>query len=157
MKRTLFCITVLFAVAINYSANAQTYSGEQIFYKHAEDCLIVMEQAALKMQVKGVAVVAFIPGDTTFTWTSKMKVVGAMTNESSNYLAVAYSKMGEMAETFKDSGSGVREPKKGEFGWQGGTIKKVKAGYILAAFSGASGQQDFDIASEGLDQLKSFF
>ncbi len=116
-----------------------------------------MEQAALKMQVKGVAVVAFIPGDTTFTWISRMIIVGTMSNESSNYLAVAYSKMGEMAETFQDSGSGVREPKTGEFGWQGGTIKKVKAGYIMAAFSGASGQQDFDIASEGLDQLKSYF
>ncbi len=155
MKKNLLIVALLSMCCISFTARAQ--SGDTEFIKHADECLTVMEQAALKMQVKGVAVVAFIPGDTTSTWTSKMKVVGTMTNESSNYLAVAYSKMGEMAETFKDSGSGVREPKTGEFGWQGGTIKKVKAGYILAAFSGASGQQDFDIASEGLDQLKRFF
>ncbi len=155
MKKNLLIVALLSLCSISFTARAQ--SGETEFIKHADECLTVMEQAALKMQVKGVAVIAFIPGDTTSTWTSKMKVVGAMTNESSNYLAVAYSKMGEMAETFKDSGSGVREPKTGEFAWQGGTIKKVKEGYILAAFSGASGQQDFDIASEGLDQLKRFF
>jgi hypothetical protein len=157
MKKSLVFFAVLFSCFISHSARAQTNSGEETFSKHANDCLIIMEQAALKMKVKGVAVLAFIPDNKSITWISKMRVVGTMSNESSNYLAVAYSKMGEMAETFKDSGSGVREPKTGEFGWQGGTIKKVKAGYILAAFSGASGQQDFDIASEGLDQLKSFF
>jgi hypothetical protein len=116
-----------------------------------------MEQAALKMQVKGVAVVAFIPGDTTFTWTSKMKVIGALSNESANYLAVAYSKAGEMAETFKDSGSGIREPKLGEFGWQGGIIQKVKDGYVLATFSGATGEQDVEVATVGINHLKTFF
>jgi uncharacterized protein GlcG (DUF336 family) len=112
-----------------------------------------MENAALKMQVKGVAVLAFIPGDSSLSWISKMKVVGAMANESANYLAVAYSKAGEMAETLQNSGSGIREPKLGEFGWQGGVIQKVEGGYILAAFSGASGEQDVEIATAGLKQL----
>ncbi len=157
MKKTLLLIAVLFAFNINYSAKAQTNSGEHNFITHADDCLSVMEQAALKMQVKGVAVVAYIPGDSSITWISKMKVVGALSNESANYLAVAYSKAGEMAETFKDSGSGIREPKLGEFGWKGGVIEKVNGGYILATFSGATGEQDFDIANVGLDQLKSAY
>ena len=154
MKRTRFYLTILFAAATLISASAQNSSGEKIFVEHADECLTAMEQAALKMEVKGVAVLAFIPGDTSLSWISKMKVVGAMTNESANYLAVAYSKAGEMAETLKNSGSGVREPKLGEFGWQGGIIKKVEGGYILAAFSGASGEQDVEIATIGLNQLK---
>ena len=157
MKRTRYCLTILFTVATLISAKAQNSSGEKIFVEHADECLKAMEQAALKMEVKGVAVLAFIPGDTSLSWISKMKVVGTMTNESANYLAVAYSKAGEMAETLKDSGSGVREPKLGEFGWQGGIIKKVEEGYILAAFSGASGEQDVEISTVGLKQLKSAY
>jgi len=157
MKRTRFYLTILFAVATLISANAQNRSGEKILVEHADECLTAMEQAALKMEVKGVAVLAFIPGDTSLSWISKMKVVGVMTNESANYLAVAYSKAAEMAETFKDSGSGVREPKLGEFGWMGGIIKKVEEGYILGAFSGATGEQDVEIATVGLKQLISVY
>ncbi len=155
MKKNLLIVALLSMCCISFTARAQ--SGDTEFIKHADECLTVMEQAALKMQVKGVAVIAFIPSDTTSTWTSKMKVVGTLSNESANYLAIAYAKAGEMAETLKDSGSGDREPKTGEFGWKGGTIKKVEEGYILAAFSGATGEQDFEIAGIGLEQLKSFF
>lgn len=146
---------ILFSFTLNL--NAQLSAGERVFTKHADDCLRVMEQAALNMQVKGVAVLAFIPGDTSETWISKMKVAGVLSNEKANYLAVAYSKAGEMAETFQDSGSGVREPKLGEFGWQGGVIKKVKTGYLLATFSGATGEQDVEIANKGLTCLLNYY
>ena len=33
-----------------------------------------------------------------------------------------------MAETLKDSGSGVRPPMIGEYGWQGGVIAKAEHG-----------------------------
>ena len=105
------------------------------------------------MSVSGVAVIAFIPGDVTKSWISKMKVVGALTSSSANLLAIANSKVSEMADTYKNSGSGVREPKTGEFGWQGGIIKKVNSGYILGAFSGATGEQDVELAGKGLDWL----
>ena len=82
-----------------------------------------------------------------------MKVVGALTSSSANLLAIANSKVSEMADTYKNSGSGVREPKTGEFGWQGGIIKKVNSGYILGAFSGATGEQDVELAGKGLDWL----
>lgn len=157
MKHTHFCIAVLLATAISYSANAQSNTGENAFLNHADEALSEMVQAALKIQVKGVAVIAYIPGDTSTTWISKMKVVGAMANESANYLAVAYSKAAEMAETFQNSGSGVREKKLGEFGWMGGLIQEVDGAYVLAAFSGATGEQDVEIATHGLELLARYF
>ena len=63
-----------------------------------------------------------------------MMVVGMMIRPASasknagNLLAIAYSKAAEMADTLKASGSGVRPPIKGEFGWQGGVITKRKTG-----------------------------
>ena len=45
------------------------------------------------------------------------------------------------------------EPMKGEFGFQGGVLKEVKSGYILAVFSGATGEQDVELANEGIDWL----
>jgi hypothetical protein len=147
----------LILLSLTCKVFGQLSGGEKIFVKHADDCLAVMEQAAVDMQVKGVAVVAFIPGDSSETWISKMKVAGALSNKSANYLAVAYSKAAEMAETFEKSGSGVRDPKTGEFGWQGGIIEKVRAGYILVTFSGATGEQDTQIANQGMACLKNYY
>ncbi|MCK4919736.1 MAG: hypothetical protein KAS71_01745 [Bacteroidales bacterium] len=166
MKKLILLATIVFTNSIYFNTNAQPYSlfylitmnenmktGERIFIENADKCLAIIEEAAQKMSVKGVAVIAFIPGDTTESWISKMKVVGIITNGSSNYLAVAYSKASEMAETYKNSGCGVREPMKGEFGFQGGVLKEVKSGYILAVFSGATGEQDVELANEGIDWL----
>jgi hypothetical protein len=82
-----------------------------------------------------------------------MKVVGNLTNVKSNYLAIACSKAAEMADTHKDSGTGVRPPLAGEFGYQGGLIKKVSGGYILAVFSGGKSEEDLVAAKKGLDWL----
>ena len=73
-----------------------------------------------------------------------MYVAGALTTESANYLAIAYSKAAEMADKKNNSGSRDREPLHGEFGPMGGVIMKVKSGYILAVFSGTTGEQDLD-------------
>lgn len=127
--------------------------GEKIFLDQADKSLAIIEEAAHKLKIKGTAVVAFIPGDKTEAWTSKMKVIGFFTNKDSNTLGVAYTKAAEMADTFKDSGSGVRKPLTGEYGWQGGAIRKVEGGYILATFSGASGEDDFAVATAGLNFL----
>jgi hypothetical protein len=62
-----------------------------------------------------------------------------------------------MADTFLDSGSGLRKPLKGENGYKGGIIKKVDSGYILTVFSGASGDQDVAAAKEGMDYLYQYF
>lgn len=159
MKKTQFTLTLLLITGFVFSAMAQNSGsrGEEILIKKGDKCLAVMEKAALGMSVKGVALIAFIPGDTAISWTSKMQVVGALKNASANYLAIAYSKAAEMADTYLDSGSGSREILHGEFGYMGGTIKKVDSGYILAVFSGASGEQDLEIANAGLEWLLGYY
>jgi hypothetical protein len=131
--------------------------GEKIFIKNADKCLTLIEQSAHKLSIKGVAVIAFIPGDATESWISKMKVVGNLTTGTANLLAIANSKASEMADTHLDSGSRVRVPKLGEFGYQGGVIKKVNSGYIIAVFSGGSGQEDLEVAKKGLDLLSKYY
>jgi hypothetical protein len=134
-------------------APAKENKGEKVFLQHADKALSIIEEEAHKLSINGTAVVAFVPGEKTTTWTSKMKVIGFFTNNDSNTLGVAYTKMAEMADLLKDSGSGARKPLTGEYGWQGGAIKKVEGGYLLAAFSGASGEQDYAVATAGLNFL----
>ena len=45
-------------------------SGEKIFMKQADRSLALIEEAAQKISIKGVAIVAFIPGDVSKTWIS---------------------------------------------------------------------------------------
>ncbi|HLN73446.1 MAG TPA: hypothetical protein VK205_09130 [Prolixibacteraceae bacterium] len=135
------------------AAPAKENKGEKVFLANADKALSVIEEEAHKISINGTAVVAFVPGEKTQTWTSKMKVIGFFTNNDSNTLGVAYTKMAEMADLLRDSGSGARKPLTGEYGWQGGAIKKVEGGYLLAAFSGASGEQDYAVASAGLNWL----
>lgn len=150
-------IILIFCLLLFTNAGNAGNKGEQILIKKGDQCLLVMEEAALGMSVKGVALIAFIPGDTTLTWTSKMKVVGALKNASANYLAIAYSKAAEMADTYLDSGNGTREILHGEFGYMGGNIQKVESGYILSVFSGASGEEDLEIARAGLEWLGEYY
>ena len=58
-----------------------------------------------------------------------------------------------MAATLKDSGSGVRPPYTGEFGWQGGVVAKGRTGIIIAAFSGGRSEDDVRISKAGLGVL----
>ncbi len=132
-------------------------NGEKIFFKHADQCLALIEQAAQKISIKGVAIVAFIPGDVTSSWISKMKVVGNLTSDKANLLGIASTKAAEMADTHLDSGSGVREIYSGELGYKGGLIKKVKSGYLIAVFSGGKSEQDLEVSKIGLDWLSKFY
>jgi hypothetical protein len=160
MKKAQLLVTAVFIFVMLFPASAQSDSGvkgEKIFIKNGDNCLALMEEAAREMSVKGVALIAFIPGDSTTKWVSKMRVVGALKNNSANYLAIAYSKAAEMADLYKDSGSKTRDPLHGEFGYMGGIIKKVESGYILAVFSGASGEQDAEIANIGVDSLYEYY
>jgi len=134
-----------------------TKKGEKIFSRVARKGLIRMEQVALKNSVDGVAIVAFIPGELTESWVSAMKVVGKMCTDKSNLFAIASSKAAEMAANLTDSGSGIRKPLTGELGWKGGMIRKVKEGYIVAAFSGGPSEIDLQISKEGLDTLVKYY
>ena len=124
-----------------------------------DSALMAMTNRAEELKVKGAAVVAYIEGDSTKSWSSKMVVVGKMEdaptekNHGANLLAIAYSKAAEMAETLKDSGNAGRPPMTGETGWQGGLIKKGKTGYLIAAFSGGPSESDLKVSQAGLEVL----
>jgi uncharacterized protein GlcG (DUF336 family) len=55
-----------------------------------------------------------------------------------------------------NSGSKIRPAFQGEFGFKGGVIKKVNTGYILTVFSGATGEQDFEIAQVGMNAMLNY-
>jgi uncharacterized protein GlcG (DUF336 family) len=160
MKKMFFLMALVITTS-NYSEiQAETKinkevmkNGEQIFLKHADECLAIIEKAAQKLSITGAAMIAFIPGDVSESWISKMKVIGRLADTEANFLAIAYAKASEMAVTHRDSGNEERKDITGEFGWQGGAIIKVGSGYLVGAFSGGTGQQDVNVAKEGLDWL----
>ncbi|MES2277663.1 MAG: hypothetical protein V4592_16680 [Bacteroidota bacterium] len=143
-------------IAVRYAA-LPLQDREKVFLKHADEALNAIEQGAGKLSIKGVAMVMFAPGDSIKSWTSKMKVVGQMKKGISNLLGVASSKASEMADTYQDSGNGIRPPMKGEYGYQGGVIRKVSSGYIMAVFSGGSPAQDKEAATAGAELLAKYF
>ena len=131
--------------------------AEKIFITNADEVLQIMKQEALRMNLKGVGIVCFIPGNETQSWVSKMIVVGATGNEGYNFIAIANSKASEMAETLQNSGSKVRKVKVGEFDYIGGAIKKIDSGYLIATFSGASGEEDLAVSQKGLKWFSTKF
>lgn len=135
------------------------HTGAMIFDDAAGRALTAMKQRAEVLHVTGVAVVAYAAGDAVSSWSSRMLVVGKMTSPPSekskgdNLLGIAYAKAAEMASTLKDSGSGVRPPYTGEFGWQGGVVTKGRTGWLIVAFSGGPSEDDVKISKAGLEIL----
>ena len=130
------------------------------FQSTAAKIIIEMENHARKLGVKGVIVIASMD-NSGLSWVSQMKAVDTIkvldgSPEKSqypgyNFIGVAYSKAAEMADTKLNSGSKVRPAYQGEFGYQGGVIKKVQTGYVLTVFSGATSEQDLEIAKAGMN------
>ena len=122
--------------------------------------LTAMKSKATELKVQGVAVASFAPGETVDEWTSKMAVVGRMTDPAAtdgrgnNMLGIAYDKSAEMARTHVNSGTAPGKPMVAEFYWQGGAIEKVKGGWLILAFSGGTGEQDFQVSQAGLAAMK---
>jgi hypothetical protein len=131
------------------------------FESLADSALLAMRKRAEQLGIGGVAVVAYFEGDRIQSWSSKMAVVGRMKDEPSqsdkgaNLLGIAYAKAAEMADTLKDSGSQVRPPMTGEFGWNGGVIVRGRNGYLIAAFSGGKSEDDVKVSRSGIEQLQS--
>lgn len=129
------------------------------FDKLADDALATMRATATERKISGVAVVAFFEGSTIQSWTSRMIVVGRMkdepteTGKGNNLIGIVYAKAAEMADTLKNSGSKVRPPMTGEFGWEGGVIAQVDGGYLIAAFSGGASSDDVVVSHAGLDRM----
>jgi len=130
------------------------------FQSAAGTMIKAMEKHARKLGVKGVILVASMDAAGS-SWISQMMAVDTIKKVPDhpekeaypgyNFIGIAYSKAAEMADTKLNSGGGVRPAYQGEFGYQGGTIKKVESGYILTVFSGATGEQDFEIATVGMN------
>ena len=127
----------------------------------ATSALAAMRARADELHITGVAVVATFAGDTITSWTSRMAVVGRYKDDpkdadkGSNLIAIAYAKAAEMADTHLDSGSNVRPPMTGEFGWSGGVIARGRTGYLVVAFSGGKSEDDVKVSQAGLTILKS--
>jgi len=130
------------------------------FDRLADAALAAMRNRAEELGIGGVAVVAYFEGDKIQSWSSKMAVIGRMRDEPSqtdkgaNLLGIAYAKASEMADTLKDSGSHVRPPMTGEFGWTGGVIVRGEHGYLIAAFSGGKSDDDVQVSRTGVVELK---
>ena len=164
LAQTAICLSALFVLwtggialaADEPAAKSDTSASASAiakFNEAAKPALQAMQQKAESMKMKGAALVAFIPGEKTTEWVSRMLVVGEFIKGKNNALGVAYSKAAEMADTLKNSGSGDRPPLKGEYGYKGGVIKKIDTGYLLAAFSGGKAEDDAKVSQEGVDQL----
>ena len=130
-----------------------------VFEDVGHKALAAMKARAEELKIQGVAVIAYAEGETVSAWSSKMVVVGSLKTPAtekdpgSNLLAIAYSKAAEMADTLKASGTAGRKPMKGEFGWQGGLVRKGKTGILIAAFSGGKSEDDVKVSQAGLDVL----
>lgn len=131
--------------------------GESIFIENVQECLNIIEQEAMKIPMTGVAVAAFIPGEKTTDWISKMRVVGKLADDKVNLLGIAYTKAAEMAVTHQNSGNSERKDMRGEYGYEGGVIKPVNGGYLICAFSGGKSEDDVYAARKGLEWLASKF
>jgi len=127
----------------------------------ADKSLLAMKKRAEELNVKGVALVAYAEGETVQAWTSKMVVVGRLADgqgpnkKGNNLLGIAYTKAAEMADTLKDSGSKVRPPMNGEYGYQGGLVTKGKTGILIVAFSGGPSEDDLKVSHAGMDIMAS--
>jgi hypothetical protein len=140
-------------------AFSKGYHPASAFDGLADSALLAMRKRAEELSIGGVAVIAYFEGDRIKSWSSKMLVVGRMRDDPSanskgaNLLGIAYAKASEMADTLKDSGSNVRPPMTGEFGWNGGVIVRGKNGYLVAAFSGGKSEEDVKVSKAGVAQL----
>ena len=138
-------------------------TAKPVFDQVADKALQAMKARAEELKIKGVAVVAYSPGETVQSWSSKMVVVGNLRtpttekDKGNNLLGIAYTKASEMAETLKNSGSKVRPPLTGEFGWKGGVTTMGKSGRLICAFSGGAEAQDVEVAGVGLAILAEQF
>ena len=158
--RRLFSLLILsFALAASAPAKTPKPVDAKRFDAAAQAALAAMKARAAQLNIQGVAVVAFAPGDTIENWRSQMAVVGHMTDhlngdKGNNLLGIAYAKASEMAETLKDSGTSGKTPMTGEFGWQGGVMTRVPNGYIIVAFSGGKSEDDAETSRAGLAAMK---
>jgi len=157
-RPTAILLALLLTASPLFSASPKPPSPKKLEALEAQT-IEVMKAKAAALNIQGVAVVSYAPGPTVDSWTSKMAVVGHLTDpkasaNGNNLLGIAYAKSAEMASTLQDSGTAKRPPMTGEFGWQGGTILRISSGYIVVAFSGGKSEDDLQVSKAGLEVMK---
>jgi hypothetical protein len=162
--RKLVCGALLTATIVLSGVSAMAAKPAKSLNSKKFDALATaaidaMKQKAAELNIQGVAVVSYTPGDNIQGWSSKMAVVGRMTDpkasaNGNNLLGIAYAKSAEMARTLKDSGTAGGAPMTGEFGWQGGVVLKTSGGYVIVAFSGGKSEDDVQVSNAGLEVMK---
>jgi hypothetical protein len=165
MKARIFLCGLLLVsgvfVSSEYSLAARRAKpiSDKKFDALAAQALEAMKQKASELNIQGVAVVSYAGGDSVQGWSSKMAVVGRLTDPNAsvngnNLLGIAYAKSAEMARTLQDSGTVKGSPMTGEFGWQGGVVFKTSSGYVIVAFSGGKSEDDVQVSKAGLEVMK---
>jgi hypothetical protein len=158
-KRLLALQAIVLVLALASPISSAQDKSAVNFDAVANQALGAMEKRANELQITGVAVVAYSEGDSVVSWSSKMRVVGHMVSpavqekKGSNLLGIAYTKAAEMADTLRDSGSGVRQPLIGEYGWQGGVVAKGRTGTLIASFSGGPSEKDVKVSKAAMEVL----
>jgi hypothetical protein len=123
--------------------------------------LEAMAQKAIEMGVRGVAAILTVQeGVALDVFDPQLKVVGRFyrepdparggDDEGTNYWAVVMAKVARMLRIGTDSDDDQELVQTGEFPYAGGVTEKVHGLVVYMAFSGATQDQDREIAAHGL-------
>lgn len=111
-----------------------------------------VEKKALEMKIQGVGVACFLDKDSEVDWIGEMKVVETPYNlkEGWNLVAIAWSKAGEVIASGANSGDPDRKRIMGELGFVGGAYADCDDYKLAFAFSGATSEEDLEVAEYGI-------
>lgn len=125
-----------------------------------ENVLKAMRAKAEELHLQGVSVVLVVDESDSRYQDPLIEVVGRFVDEAcatrdwsetgANYWAIAMSKIAEMLETGKSSGTSDRPARKGEFGYRGGVFSKRNGLKIFIAFSGGTEGEDVRVSQFGM-------
>ena len=137
--------------------NKQDMTNEQLkelIGKALED----MKAKAEEMGIQGVAAASVLNKDETVDWIGEMKVVGTpyKLKEGWNLVAIAWSKCGEVIATQADSGNPDHKKIMGELGFVGGAYDEFEGCKMAFAFSGATSEEDLEVAKYGIAKMKGY-
>ena len=115
-----------------------------------------MKAKAEEMDIQGVTAASVLNKGEDVDWIGEMKVVGTpyKLKEGWNLVAIAWSKCGEVIATRADSGNPDHEKIMGEFGFVGGAYDTYEGCKMAFAFSGATSEEDLEVARYGTERMK---
>lgn len=109
--------------------------------------------------LQGTAAIAYLEDAQTIDWQMSIRVFGKIESAPNdldqgwNLIGMACSKAAESISTKIKSGSDVRPLRHGEVGFMGADVQKCGNGYVVAAFSGASSEEDFAVSQAAIASI----